>query len=410
MNGLSVRFKKWLRPVLCAAGGLAATAGFVLPAHAQGAHYKVFLDLSYSGNVWQAEAANGIAALAHTPPYDKEVTFKEVISSTDVQHQISDLQSMIAAGANAILFYPVSGTGLNRVIEQGCKRHVLMFAYDSSVTAPCAYNVASLSQGYAPNSAQWIINQLGGKGTVVINHGVAGTALTEVMSRQLLHVFGEYPGIHILQFYGSWNDAISQEAMAKILAADPNVDAVWSKDGNWGVLQALMQHRPNRLAVMSGQSNNGYRLAMGDPTLQKKGLIGLSAGSGPADGPYAFKVMMEVLTGQLKPTGHNISYPMPWVPYDKIKVCTGDSFVNGCNVFPASKVPASFIDTSLDGTYLPELNLASVQTGAPVPGMTIQKLQPLRYEGSLPGVNCVNCKAPAGWLDPTFIKPTVAPK
>lgn len=410
MNGFSRRFKTFLWPLLCAAGALAATVGFVLPAAAQTAHYKVFLDLSYSGNVWQAEAANGIKALAATPPYDKEVTFKEVISGTDVQHQISDLQSMIAAGANAILFYPVSGTGLNRVIEQGCKRHVLMFAYDSSVTAPCAYNVASLSQGYAPNSAQWMINQLDGKGTVVINNGVAGTAQTEMMNRQLLHVFGKYPGIHILQFYGSWNDAISQEAMVKILAAHPNIDAVWSKDGNWGVLQALLQHRPNRLAVMSGQSNNGFRLAIADKELQKKGLIGLTAGSGPADGPYAFKVMMAMLTGQVKPTGHNISYPMPWVPYNEIKLCSGDSFVNGCNVFPASKVPPSFIDTSLDGTYLPELNLASVEKGTPTPGATIQKLPPLRYESNLPGINCEHCKSPAGWLDPTFVKPIAVPK
>src|ERR1700744_5268466 len=60
-------------------------------------HYKVFLDMSYSGNTWQAAAANGIKALAGTPPYDKTVEFKTVISGTDVQHQISDLQSMVAS-------------------------------------------------------------------------------------------------------------------------------------------------------------------------------------------------------------------------------------------------------------------------------------------------------------------------
>ena len=36
----------------------------------------------------------------------------------------------------------------NRVIEQGCKRNVLMFTYDSSVTAPCAYNVNNLAARY----------------------------------------------------------------------------------------------------------------------------------------------------------------------------------------------------------------------------------------------------------------------
>ena len=87
----------------------ALLAGAVSPVRAED-HYKVFLDMSYSGNSWQASAANGIKALAGTPPYDKSVEFKTVISGTDVQHQISDLQSMIAAGANAIIMYPLSPT------------------------------------------------------------------------------------------------------------------------------------------------------------------------------------------------------------------------------------------------------------------------------------------------------------
>src|ERR1700743_3734549 len=76
--------------------------------NAQEKKYKVYLDMSYSGNIWQAAAANGIKALASTPPYDKLIDFKTVISGTDVQKQISDLQSMIAAGANAIILYPLS--------------------------------------------------------------------------------------------------------------------------------------------------------------------------------------------------------------------------------------------------------------------------------------------------------------
>jgi ribose transport system substrate-binding protein len=404
-------FKALLTGLLFGAVSVALAAPMMQSAHAEDAHFKVFLDLSYSGNVWQTAAANGIKALAETPPYDKEVTFKTVISGTDVQHQISDLQSMIAAGANAILFYPVSGTGLNRVIEQGCRRHVLMVAYDSSVTAPCAYNVNSLGGRYGANSAQWMVNEMGGKGEVVINHGVAGTALTNLMDRQAMSVFQKYPGIKIVaDFYGNWNDALSQDGVSRILAAHPNIDAIWTVDGTWGSLQAVMQHRPDRLVVISGQSNNGYRLAIGDPALQAKGLKGLSASFSPAGGPYAFKVMMEILTGELKPTGHNIAYPLAWVPYDQVKLCTGLSFVNGCNVFPPSEVPPLFIDTALDGKLVPELNLTAVQNGTPVPGVTIQKLPPVEYSDNLPGVNCENCKAPADWLEPNLVKPIPVPK
>ena len=405
-----------MRPVprlraIATASALAAGVGLAVPASAVGPAYKVFLDMSYSGNTWQAAAANDIKALAGTAPYDTEVAFKTVISGTDVQHQISDLQSMIASGANAILLYPLSPTALNRVIRQGCAKHVLMFTYDATVTEPCAYNVSNITAHYGADSAQWMVNQLGGKGEVVINHGVAGTAVTKTYDQQAYHVFGKYPGIRIVgEFYGNWNDGTSQEGVSKILAAHPQLDAIWTVDGTYGSLQAVANARPNRLVVIAGQSNNGYRLLIADPAEQKLGLKGLSSSAGPAVGGYAFKVMMETLTGRQKLTAHNVEYPLPWVEPQKVKLCSGELFTDGCNAFPAGKVPPLFIDTALNGTLLPEVGLSSVQDGKPLANARIQDLPPVHYAENLPGVNCSACTAPANWLEPTRVTPIVAPK
>lgn len=389
--------------------GLSLAAG-TSPALAQSKPYKVFLDMSYSGNVWQAAAANGIKALAETPPYDTEVTFKTVISGTDVQHQISDLQSMVADGANAIIIYPLSPTALNRVIRQACQQNVLVVAYDSTVTEPCAYNVSSITARYGANSAQWMVNEMGGTGEVVINHGVAGTSVTKTYDEQALKVFERYPGIKIVgQFYGNWNDATSQEGLSRILAAHPDLNAIWTVDGTYGSLEAVMKNRPDKLVSISGQSNNGYRLLIADKAMQEKDLKGLSSSSGPAVGPYAFKVMMEVLKGKLKLQSHNVEYPLPWVPYQDVKLCSGDSFVDGCNAFPAGKVPPLFIDTSLDGKLLPELSLASIQEGRATPGVQIQMLPPVKSADSLPGINCSDCKAPSNAMEPDLVQPVPVP-
>lgn len=402
-----------IKSALCGAAlcsALLAVIAGLSPALAQSPPYKVYLDMSYSGNIWQAAAANGIKALAATPPYDKQVVFKTVISGTDVQHQISDLQSMIADGANAILVYPLSPTALNRVIRQACQQKVLVFTYDSTVTEPCAYNVSSITARYGANSAQWMANEMGGKGEVVINHGVAGTSVTKTYDEQALRVFGHYPGIKIVgEFYGNWNDATSQEGLSRILAAHPDLDAIWTVDGTYGSLDAVLKNRPNKLVTISGQSNNGYRLAIADKQMQEKGLKGLSSSSGPAVGPYAFKVMTEVLRGELKLPSHNVEYPLPWVPYQDVKLCSGDTFAGGCNAFPADKVPPLFIDTSLDGALLPELGLASIQDGTPTPGATIQKLPPVKLADNLPGINCADCKAPADAMEPNLVKPIPKP-
>ena len=72
-------------------------------AQAQEKKFKIYLSLSYSGNAWQSEAANIVKALAQTPPYDKTVELKEVISGTDPQAQISAYESMIQDGADGII-------------------------------------------------------------------------------------------------------------------------------------------------------------------------------------------------------------------------------------------------------------------------------------------------------------------
>jgi ribose transport system substrate-binding protein len=393
--------------ISAAAGAL--LAGAASPVQAED-HYKVFLDMSYSGNSWQASAANGIKALAGTPPYDKSVEFKTVISGTDVQHQISDLQSMIAAGANAIIMYPLSPTALNRVIKQACAKKILVFTYDSTVTEPCAYNVSNITARYGANTAQWMANQMGGKGEVVINHGVAGTTVTKVYDEQALGVFKRYPGIKIVgDFYGNWNDSVSQEEVAKILAAHPNIDGIWNVDGSYGALQAVVNGRPDRLVTIAGQSNNGYRLMIADPAAQAKGLKGVSSSAGPAVGPYAFKVMMEVLTGKMKLDKHNVEYPLPWVEPQDVKICKGDMFADGCNTFPAGKVAPLFLDTALNGDLVPELSINAVQNGDPTPGAMMKALPAVTYADDLPSVNCTDCKAPADWLEPNHVKAIQVP-
>src|SRR5580698_3898376 len=94
-----------------AAIGLLATATSAAQAQDK---IKIYLSLSYSGNAWQSEAANIVKALAATPPYDKMIDLKEVISGTDVQAQISAYESMISDKADGVISFPVSPTALNR--------------------------------------------------------------------------------------------------------------------------------------------------------------------------------------------------------------------------------------------------------------------------------------------------------
>ena len=372
--------------------------------------FKIYLSLSYSGNSWQSEAANIVKALAATPPYDKQVELIEVISGTDPQAQISAYESMIEAGADGIVSFPISSTALNRTIKRGCDEGVLFFSYDATVTEPCAYNVSYITSGFGENTAQALVNELGGKGKIFLSRGVPGNSVDKRHTDGAMHIFNQYPGIEVAaEYYSYWDDRTTQQETAKALAAHPDVDGIWAQAGEYGAIQALLDKGGDLVPVV-GENSNGFRLALANPEMQAKGLKGVSSGSPPAQSGYAFKLMMEILTGkrELEPT--NIQYPLPWVPADKVKLCEGDTFENGCNTFPDGKVPSSFVTEVFNPELLPELSLASALEGKPTPGATIQPLPAeVTKAPNEPGINCQRCEPPADLYKLTDVEPTVQP-
>jgi ribose transport system substrate-binding protein len=402
---------KTIRTCLIAA---AATAGLLTaasPSQAQDKKLKIYLSLSYSGNAWQSEAANIVKALAATPPYDKMVDLREVISGTDVQAQISAYESMISDKAAGIISFPVSPTGLNRTIHRGCEKGTLFFMYDATVTEPCAYNVSYITAGFGENTAQALVNALDGKGKIFLSRGVPGNSVDKRHTDGAMSVFKRYPGIEIVaEYYGMWSDQTTQSETAKALAAHPDVDGIWAQAGEDGAVKALLATGRQKLVPMTGENSNGFRLALANPEYQKRGFTGVSSGSPPATAGYAFKLMMEMLTKGRKLETHNIEYPLPWVPASDVKLCPGDKFEGGCNTFPEGKVPDSFVTEVFEPTLLPELSLVTALDGKPTPGATIQPLPAeVHAAPDTPGINCQKCSAAKDEYALTKVKATVQP-
>src|ERR1700735_3963134 len=118
------------------AAGIAAA-----PAVHAAQKHKIFLSMSYVGNDWQTEAANMVKAMAATPDLKDKVDLEVQVAGTDAQKQIQQINSMVQAGAKAIVIYPISPTALNRAIKNACSKGVVVAAYDGEVTEPCAHNV-----------------------------------------------------------------------------------------------------------------------------------------------------------------------------------------------------------------------------------------------------------------------------
>lgn len=375
--------------------------------------FLVYNNLSYSGNAWSNSAANMIQAVAKTAPYDKEVDFRKVISGADISKQISDIQSMIAAGADAIISYPLSPKALNAVVDQAAAKGTLMFFYDGTVTNGKAYNVSYITSGFGQNTAQELVNELGGKGKIFMNSGVSGTATDTIHNAAAKSVFKKYPGIQIVsQYWSNWDAVQSKTNTLKALAAHPDVNGVWSQDGEYGVVQALQQSG-RRLVPVTGEMSNGFRNQLID--LKSKGLTGVSSGSGPTVGAYAFKLAMELLTGQIKKSDlpHNVQFPLPWVSAAQVKIGDPSNPAAGGNAWPLNKVPPVFAAGIYYPELVPEINYDSAINGNPVPGAKISTINPsaIIEAPSVPGINSDTTTEPQGLFDvnPKFVTPIPVP-
>lgn len=331
---------------------------------------KIFLNLSYSGNNWQDEAANLALAVAHAPEYEGKYVVRKQISGTDIQKQISDLQSMIAAKAKLVVLYPISPTALSPTIRQGCDRGVTFVVYDSTVREPCAYNVAFItgakagqpqSAFFGAQTAEALAQMLGGKGKIFMNRGVPGTSTDQVHYDTAKAVFDRYPGITVVaEYYGKWDSAVSQQETAKALAAHPDVDGVWSQDGEVGVIKALQA--AGKKVPVTGENGNYFRKML------SQGWPGVSSGSPPAQAGVAMRIGLRILEHGPDSVPHDIEMPLPWVTTQTAKPCPGSEFVDGCNFFPNES--DTFVTEIFEKDLLPQSSLAAARQGEPMAGLT----------------------------------------
>jgi ribose transport system substrate-binding protein len=353
--------------VLCLAAAGCASAS----ASQQGIHgsphrtFKIALSMSYVGNDWQIEAKNLVAAEAATPPYNHEVQLHTYVAGAagaggaDVNSQIEQMQQMIASGYDAIITFPISPTALDPVIKQACDRGVIVIAYDGAVTEPCAYNVHINQFAAGKFTAQWLVKALHGKGNIVEANGVAGTSVDTLRRAGAASVFKQHPGIHVIaQFAGNWDQADTQQGMARVLGADHDIQGVWGQVG-FGILQAY-RAAGRKLVPTVGESENGFREAMDSHQVN-----GISYGSPPYTGAYALKEAVAILQRHKMPKLMQV--PLPLNTGAQLKRCT--DVTTGCNVFPSDKAPSTgFFDDFYEKDLAPELCLSAAVSGKPCPG------------------------------------------
>lgn len=351
-----------------------ATAAFADEPH------KVFLSMSYIGNDWQAEAANMIKALAAHPDYAERVDLQVQVAGPNAQRQIQQINAMVQSGADAIVVYPISPTALNNVVKSACDKGVTIIAYDGEISEPCAYNVTINQTEAGTVTGEWLADQMGGEGDIIMIGGVPGTSVDAARTKGAKDVFAKHEGINVIgEASGMWSQAVARTELSKILATRSwdDIDGLWMQVGCFtaNAMQLEAGKTAEELVPCAGEGSNGGRIQMLPAGTEVEGASGayaplgaqrISYASPPYSGALALKLAVDVLEGGEVPMLTEM--PLPIVSSETVQLCeTGswDEMKDGCNAFLPSLVSNPGWFASIFSDELPQVGLNAALVGQP---------------------------------------------
>lgn len=164
------------------------------------------------------------------------------VTNGDATEQANIIRDFISEGVEIIMVNPNSSDALNGVIKEAQDAGILVISFDATVTAPDVYNVTLDHTAWATKIAEWIAEQLGGKGNVVEISGLDGHPANNLRVEATKKVLDKYPDINFISSTpGGWDQTKAKEVMTQILGSGQQIDGIVTQDGEaYGVLSACI--------------------------------------------------------------------------------------------------------------------------------------------------------------------------
>jgi ribose transport system substrate-binding protein len=209
--------------------------------------YTIYLSNNFLGNDWRQQMERVAKVSVSKGPLAGRVDLRIENVENTVQAQLNSLNNIIGRKPDALLIDAGSATALTPTIKRACAAGILVITFDQVVNTPCAYQVQSNWSAIPRVQAAWMAKQLGGKGSVFMDLGLAGAPISKQIADGYRAVLAKYPNIKVIgTFNGSYALGPEQSGVASLLSAHPNVDGIFTQGYGSGALKALAQagHKP----------------------------------------------------------------------------------------------------------------------------------------------------------------------
>lgn len=187
---------------------------------------SIGISVGLLGNPFFVATINGIEDRAREINPDVQVT--SVSADYDLNRQSSQIDNFIASGVDIIMLNAVDASAIAPAVQRAKDAGIVVAAFD--VSAPGAdVTVMTNNISAGEQACQYIVDELGGEGNVIIINGPASSSILERVEG-CHNVLGQHEGITILSDdqNGQGSREGGLEVMQGLLTRFDDIDAVFA--------------------------------------------------------------------------------------------------------------------------------------------------------------------------------------
>jgi ABC-type sugar transport system substrate-binding protein len=222
---------------------------------------------------WRVSMLESLQAEACRHPNVKLVVLD---GNVDVAKQNNDVRDLVTQGVDAILMSPVESAALVPAARAVQQAGIPLIVMDRDVPTEKTLFIGQSNVTMAEGVARKMVEDLGGKGNIVVITGLKGSSPAVDRDKGMKNVLADHPDIKVLATGdGQWIREPSVPLMEDFLTAHPEIDAVFShaEESAWGAQLAIARAKrcgDNIRHYTFDGSNAGFK-AVKDGTFQADG-------------------------------------------------------------------------------------------------------------------------------------------
>jgi len=191
----------------------------------------------YGMNAWSQASYAAVRSEAAKCPNVKTIV---ELGGGDLQGSISQVNSMVSQGINALVIIPDFGKAQLPSLQAATAAGVSVVPWGADPSGVDGKDFVNYVDWSSPDAgtlwANWMVNALKGKGNVVMIGGPAGNPVTTGQLKSIVKVFAAHKGMKLLTGntdwpVTNWDPATAQKIMGSLLAKFPKIDGIISDYG-----------------------------------------------------------------------------------------------------------------------------------------------------------------------------------